>query len=60
LPLPALIRLGITNTRSGVSRFVDLIARVDRDIVPADVPIDRIVALVLIGRIAPVIVVVAA
>ena len=62
MPFPTLIRLRVTVVRSGVSRFValivDLVAGIDRDVIPANVSIDGVVALVLIVRAAAIIVVV--
>jgi hypothetical protein len=62
LPFPTLIRLRVTVVRSGVSRLITLIvylvAGIDRDVIPTNVSIDGVVALVLIVRAAAIIVVV--
>lgn len=64
LPFPTLIRLRVTAVRSRVSclitLIVDLAAGIDRDVIPANVSINGVVALVLIVRAAAIIVVVVA
>ena len=62
MPLPTWIRLRVTTIYSGVpacvALFVDLVAGIDVDGVPADVAIDRVVALILSICVAAVTVVV--